>query len=217
MSSFTSDDKKIMITSYNESESIKLFSNTYLAMRISFFNELDSFCLKENLNTRKIIDGICSDPRIGSGYNNPSFGYGGYCLPKDTKQLLANYISTPQNIISSIVSANQTRKLFLADHISRLKPKIVGIHRLIMKKGSDNYRESSVLEIINELKRKEINVLIYEPLIDKQEFMDSKVTKDFEDFCEKSSVILTNRVSKELDPVSIKYSLETCLILIFNY
>lgn len=181
-----------------EAEAVKLFSNTYLAMRVSFFNELDSFALSKDLNVNAIIEAVSNDPRIGSGYNNPSFGYGGYCLPKDTKQLLANYKNVPQSLIRSIVESNVTRKDFLSSHILEMNPKRVGVYRLIMKEGSDNFRDSSIQGIIKRLKAKGIEVLIYEPILDEPSFFGSAVTNDLDqlnDCC----LIITNRHSSELN------------------
>lgn len=187
-----------------EAEAVKLFANTYLAMRVSFFNELDSFALTNNLNTKSIIDGVCLDNRIGIGYNNPSFGYGGYCLPKDTKQLLANYKNVPQTLIEAIVSSNATRKDFIAEEIIKLKPKTVGFYRLAMKEGSDNFRSSAIQGIIKRIKAKGIEVFIYEPMLDSGEFCHSEVLTDFENFKEISDVIVSNRKDKCLNDVEYK-------------
>ncbi|MDB4052643.1 nucleotide sugar dehydrogenase [Octadecabacter sp.] len=188
----------ILFTSTREAESIKLFSNTYLAMRVAFFNELDSYALAKGLNSRDIIDGVSSDPRIGNHYNNPSFGYGGYCLPKDTKQLLANYSSVPQKIIRAVVESNSTRKDFLADHIINKAPKIVGIHRLIMKEGSDNFRQSSIQGLVERIKEKGIDIIIYEPTLSESTFLECTVISDLLQFKSLSDIIITNRITAEL-------------------
>jgi len=181
-----------------EAEAVKLFANTYLAMRVSFFNELDSYALSHKLDSRSIINGVCLDERIGDGYNNPSFGYGGYCLPKDTKQLLANYDQVPQSLIQAIVSSNSTRKDFIADSIIRLKPKVVGIYRLVMKQGSDNFRTSAIQGIMKRIKAKGIEVVVYEPTYGEAEFFKSKVIGSLEEFKLKCDLILANRVSIDL-------------------
>ena len=187
-----------------EAEAVKLFSNTYLALRVAYFNELDTYAESKGLNTKEIIEGVCLDPRIGTHYNNPSFGYGGYCLPKDTKQLLANYKGVPQNMIEAIVKSNDTRKDYIADIVSKKEPKIVGIYRLTMKADSDNFRSSAIQGVIDRLKDKNITVVIYEPTLSADEFSGCKVIHDFDEFSKVTDVILANRLEHEIENVKSK-------------
>lgn len=197
-------DIDVLFMNNTEAEAVKLFANTYLALRVAYFNELDTYAEKKGLDASEIIEGVCLDPRIGTHYNNPSFGYGGYCLPKDTKQLLANYKDVPQNLIEAIVKSNATRKKFIADDVLKTNPKVIGIYRLTMKSGSDNFRSSAIQDIINILKENKKEIIIYEPTLNKEEFNGCKVTNNLENFKANSDIIMANRMAEELKDVKKK-------------
>ena len=203
-SKFTKNDPEILLMQSSEAEAVKLFANTYLATRVTFFNELDSYCFIKDLNTKDVINGISLDTRIGQGYNNPSFGYGGYCLPKDTKQLLANFESIPQGIFSAVVDGNDKRKSFIADQVISLNPKTVGIYRLTMKNGSDNFRESAIFDVINIIKSSGISIIVYEPIISESEYEGLVIKNNLEDFKKNSDLILANRMHVDIEGVKSK-------------
>ena len=202
--SYTKNDPEVIYMDSSEAESVKLFANTYLATRVTFFNELDSFCLENGFDTKSVINGISLDPRIGAGYNNPSFGYGGYCLPKDTKQLLANFKSIPQGIFSAVVEGNIKRKNFIAKQVASLRPKKLGIYRLIMKEGSDNFRDSAIFDVIKNLKKEKIDLVAYEPLIKSSEFNGIKLENNLKNFKKDCDLILANRIHEEILDVENK-------------
>ena len=204
LKSLALNNPDVLYMESSEAESVKLFSNTYLAMRVAFFNELDSYAISHDLDTKNIIQGVSLDPRIGDYYNNPSFGYGGYCLPKDTKQLMANYKDIPNNLIKAIVDSNITRKDFITDDIIKKNPKTVGIYRLVMKEGADNFRESSIQGVMRRLKAKGIEVIVYEPMLEDVHFFRSKVIKDIKEFKTASDIIVSNRLSDQLLDCSYK-------------
>ena len=204
LAQFAKNNPEVLLMESSEAEAVKLFANTYLATRVTFFNELDSFCLNQNLDTKSVIKGISRDPRIGDGYNNPSFGYGGYCLPKDTKQLLANFEGIPQGIFSAVVDGNSKRKNFIADKVLLTNPKTVGIYRLTMKEGSDNFRESAIFDVIKIIQSKGVNIVIYEPLINDKEFEGLVINNSLEEFKLNSELILANRMHEDIDDVSKK-------------